>query len=132
MPEGLSEIARQALAVDGGDFKDRRRGLESGWLLTGGITELPLSAFDIGKLKLAAHVREELERAGIAAQSIRCKSGGTHTNSNTARIIVKIHDLDFHMDLSARDVEDCEAIVAGETWHAIDAFIGRLKGAGTP
>jgi hypothetical protein len=36
------------------------------------------------------------------------------------------------MDLSARDVEDCEAIVAGETWHAIDAFIGRLKGAGTP
>jgi hypothetical protein len=36
------------------------------------------------------------------------------------------------MDLSARDVEDCEAIVAGETWHAIDAFISRLKGAGTP
>lgn len=132
MQEGLSKISRQAPSADGGDFKDRLRGLECGWLLTGGNSELPLSAFDIGKLKLAAHVREELERAGIAAQSIRCKSGGTHTNSNTARIIVTVEDVDFHMDLGARNVEGCEAIVAGETWHAIDAFIGRLKGPGTP
>ena len=91
---------------------------------------MPLSAFDIGKLKLAAHLREELERAGIAAEAIRCKSGGTHTNNNTARIIVTLGGVDFHMDLSAPEVEECEAIVAGETWHAIDAFIGRLKVAG--
>ena len=88
---------------------------------------MPLSAFDIGKLKLAAHVREELDRAGIEAQSIRCKSGGTHTNRNTARIIVTVDGVDFHMDLSAPEVEECQAIVAGEPWHAIDAFIGRLK-----
>ncbi len=93
---------------------------------------MPLSAFDIGKLKLAAHLREELDRAGVAAQSIRCKSGGTHTNSNTARIIVRVDGVDFHMDLSAREVEDCEAIVTGETWHSIDAFIGRLKGPRAP
>ena len=92
-----------------------------------GRIELPLSAFDIGKIKLAAHVREELERAGIAAQSIRCKSGGTFTNSNTARIIVTIDGVESHMDLSAREVEDCESIVAGEPWHVIAAFIGRLK-----
>lgn len=113
--------------MQGGLSKYPLRGLECGGLLTGRTIELPLSAFDIGKLKLAAHVREELERAGIAAQAIRCKSGGTHTNSNTARIMVTIDGVESHMDLTAREVEDCEAIVAGDTWHVISEFIGRLK-----
>ncbi len=87
---------------------------------------MALSAFEIGKLKIAAHVREELNRAGITAESIRCKSGGTHTNSETARILVTIDGVHAHMDLTAREVEDCESIVAGETWHQIAAFINRL------
>jgi hypothetical protein len=36
------------------------------------------------------------------------------------------------MDLSAPAVEDCEAIVAGETWHQIAAFISRLKKTAGP
>jgi len=91
---------------------------------------LALSAFQIGKLKIAAHVREELDRAGITADSIRCKSGGMHTNSDTARIIVTVGGVGSHMDLTARAVEECESIVAGETWHEIAAFIKQLKGAG--
>ncbi len=93
---------------------------------------MALSAFEIGKLKIAAHVREELDRAGIAAESIRCKSGGTHTNSETARLIVTVGGVGSHMDLTARAVEDCESIVAGETWHQIAAFIDGLKGTGRP
>lgn len=91
---------------------------------------MPLSAFDIGKLKIAAHVREELDRAGLTAESIQCKSGGMHTNSDTARLIVTVDGAVSHMDLTAQAVEDCEAIVAGETWHQIAAFIKRLKAAG--
>jgi hypothetical protein len=91
---------------------------------------LTLSAFEIGKLKIAAHVREELDRAGIAAESIHCKSGGTHTNRDTARIIVTVDGTVSYMELSARDVEECEAIVAGDPWHQIAAFIGRLKKTG--
>jgi hypothetical protein len=30
------------------------------------------------------------------------------------------------LDLKAQEVEDCDSIVAGETWHKIAAFIGRL------
>jgi hypothetical protein len=88
---------------------------------------LTLSAFQIGKLKIAAHLREELDRAGIVAESIRCKSGDTHTNSETARIIVAVDGTVSFMDLPAKAVEDCESIVVGETWHQIDAFIKRLK-----
>lgn len=93
---------------------------------------MPLSAFEIGKLKIVAHVREELDRAGITAESIRCKSGGTHTNRDTARIIVTVGGTVSYMDLSAPAVEDCEAIVAGETWHQIAAFISRLKKTAGP
>jgi hypothetical protein len=31
-----------------------------------------------------------------------------------------------NLDLKANEVEECELIVAGETWHKIAAFIGRL------
>ena len=91
---------------------------------------MPLSAFDIGKLRIAAHVREELDRAGLTTASIRCKSGGMHTNSNTARLIVTVDGTASYMDLTAQAVEDCESIVVGETWHQIAAFINRLKAVG--
>lgn len=84
---------------------------------------MTLSAFQIGKLRIAAHLREELDRAGIAAESISCKSGGMHTNSETARIMVTVNGIVSSMDLPAQAVEDCVSIVAGETWHLIDAFI---------
>jgi galactitol-specific phosphotransferase system IIB component len=93
----------------------------------GGAPELPLTAFEIGKLKIAAHVREELDRAGITAESIQCKSGGTHTNRNTARVIVTVDGTASHLDLTVDEVEDCESIVAGETWHKIAVLINRLR-----
>ena len=88
---------------------------------------MPLTPFDKGKLKIAAHVREELDRAGITADLIQCKSGGMHTHSDTARIIVTVQGKPVHMDLKAHEVEDCEAIVAGDTWHKIAALIKRLR-----
>lgn len=88
---------------------------------------MPLTAFEIGKLKIAAHVREELDRAGITAQSIQCKSGGMHTNRNTARVIVTVNGTTNHLDLTVDEVEDCESIVAGDTWHKIAALISRLS-----
>jgi hypothetical protein len=30
------------------------------------------------------------------------------------------------LDLKSHEVEDCESIVVGETWHKIAALIGRL------
>jgi hypothetical protein len=30
------------------------------------------------------------------------------------------------LDFTANEIEDCELIVTGETWHKIAAFIGRL------
>jgi hypothetical protein len=94
---------------------------------SGGATLLPLTPFDKGKLKIAAHVREELDRAGLSAQSIQCKSGGTQTHPDTARLTVTIDGISQHVDFKAYEVEDCEAIVAGEMWHKIAALIDRLK-----
>jgi hypothetical protein len=88
---------------------------------------LPLNAFDKGKLKIAAHVREELERAGIEFEEIRCKSGGLHTRPDTARLSVTVNGNDRHVDLKSYEVEDCETIVVGEVWYKIADFIGRLK-----
>ena len=88
---------------------------------------MALTAFEIGKLKIAAHVREELDRAGISADSIRCKSGGTHTHANTARLIVTVDGSPTHVDFKAHEVEECEVIVAGEVWHKIAGFIDRLR-----
>jgi hypothetical protein len=88
---------------------------------------MPLSAFDVGKLKIAAHVREELERAGIAFESIHCKSGGTQTPVNVARLTVTTDDTSVHLDLQAFEVEQCESIVAGEPWRKIAELIASLR-----
>lgn len=88
---------------------------------------MPLTSFEKGKLKIAAHVREELELAGISFESIRCKSGGTQTHRDTARVIVTVNGNSTHLDLHANEVEECEAIVFGETWRKIAGLIDRLK-----
>ncbi|MGA2188381.1 MAG: hypothetical protein ABSH33_07625 [Steroidobacteraceae bacterium] len=87
---------------------------------------MTLTSFDLGKLKIAAHMREELERAGIRAESMHCKSAGINIPPGTARLTVAVHGTAAHLDLKAHEVEDCEFIVAGETWHKIAAFIERL------
>jgi hypothetical protein len=88
---------------------------------------LPLTAFDLGKLKIAAHVREELERAGLAFEAIRCKSGDLHSRPGTARLMVTSGDLTHHIDLSREEVEACQAIVAGEVWYKIAQLIGEIE-----
>jgi hypothetical protein len=88
--------------------------------------QVALTSFELGKLKIAAHVREELDRAGIAAQSIQCRSGGIQTPPGIARLTITVNGISANLDLKANEVEDCELIVAGETWHKIAAFIGRL------
>ena len=87
---------------------------------------MALSAFNIGKLKIAGHLREELDRAGIQAQSIECRSGGLHMVPGTARITIVINGVASHLDLQTHEVEDCEQIVAGETWYKIEAFLKTL------
>ena len=86
---------------------------------------MALTAFELGKLKIAAHVREELDRAGISSESLQCRSGGMHP-PGTARLTIVVNGTAAYLDLSAGEVEDCESIVAGEPWHRIAAFIGRL------
>jgi hypothetical protein len=88
---------------------------------------MPLSPFERGKLKIAAHAREELERAGIQFDSIQCKSGGTQTHPDTARLTVTVNGNSAHMDLSTFEVEECELIVVGDAWYKIAAFIERLR-----
>jgi hypothetical protein len=88
---------------------------------------MPITSFERGKLKIAAHVREELELARIPFQSIHCKSGSLHIPPGIARLIVTVEDLPAHLDLSTTEVEDCELLVAGETWHKIAGFIEGLK-----
>jgi hypothetical protein len=87
---------------------------------------MTLTSFELGRLKIINHVREELDRAGIAAQSIQCKSGGIHTPPGTARLTIIVNGTPADLDLRADEVEDCEVIVAGEIWHKIAALIGRL------
>jgi hypothetical protein len=87
-----------------------------------------LTSFDLGKLKIVGHVREELDRAGIAAQSIRCISGGIETPPGIARLTINAGGTSVTLDFKAHEIEDCESIVAGETWHKIAALIGRLAG----
>jgi hypothetical protein len=88
---------------------------------------MPLTAFDRGKLKIAAHAREELERAGISFESIQCKSGGTETHPDIARLTVTVNGTAAHVDLSAYEVEECELLVFGDAWYKIAAFIERLR-----
>jgi hypothetical protein len=87
---------------------------------------LALTSFELGRLKIVGHVREELDRAGIAAQSIRCISGGIETRPGTARLTIVANGTSQSLDLKSHEVEDCESIVVGETWHKIAALIGRL------
>jgi hypothetical protein len=87
---------------------------------------MSLTSFDLGKLKIAAHVREELDRAGIEVQSIQCRSDGTQTPPGTARLTLTIDGNRSYLDFKTEEVEDCESIVVGETWHKIAAFIAGL------
>jgi hypothetical protein len=84
---------------------------------------MSLTALEKGKLKIAAHAREELERAGILFESIQCKSGGAITPPDIVRLVVTVDGALNYVDLQAQDVEDCEHIVAGETWRKIAALI---------
>jgi hypothetical protein len=88
---------------------------------------VPISSFEKGKLKIAAHVREELELARIPFESIHCKSGSLHIPPGIARLIVTVDQCPSCLDLSTPEVEDCELLVAGESWHKIAAFIASLK-----
>jgi hypothetical protein len=92
---------------------------------------MPLTSFELGKLKIAGHVREELDRAGIVAQSIRCVSGGIETPPGIARLTIIANGTSETLDLKADEVEDCDLIVVGETWHKIAAMIGRLASCGS-
>ena len=89
--------------------------------------QVPLTSFEKGKLKIAAHVREELELARIPFESIHCKSGSLHIPPGVARLIVTVDSYPSQVDLTTPEVEDCELLVAGESWHKIAAFIEGLK-----
>ena len=88
---------------------------------------MPISAFEKGKLKIAAHIREEFDRAGIRFESIHCQSGGIHTPRDTARFMVTVGGRPRHVDLNVREVEECESIVAGDTWRKIAGFIDGIS-----
>jgi hypothetical protein len=88
---------------------------------------LALTSFDLGRLKIVNHVREELDLAGITSQAIRCVSGGIHTPPGIARLTIEANGTSVTLELKAHEVEDCELIVAGETWHKIAALISRLS-----
>ena len=87
---------------------------------------MSLTDFQLGKLKIAAHVREELDRAGIATESIQCRSDGVHLPLGHTRLTIAVNGTLAHLDLKAHEVEDCAVIVAGDTWRKIAAFIGQL------
>ena len=87
---------------------------------------MPLTAFQLGKLRIAAHVREELDRAGVAAESIQCLSDGVHLPLGHTRLTIAVNGTLSHIDLKTREVEDCSVIVAGEPWRKIAALIGGL------
>ena len=88
---------------------------------------MPLTAFEKGKLKIAAHAREELDRAGIRFESIHCKSGGIQTHRDIARLTVTVDGIPMYVDLKTHEVEECESIVAGDTWRKIAAFIVQVR-----
>jgi hypothetical protein len=88
---------------------------------------VPLSSFEKGKLKIAAHVREELELARIPFDSLHCKSGSLHIPPGIARLIITVHKIPSYLDLTTAEVEDCELLVAGESWRKIAMFIESLR-----
>jgi hypothetical protein len=87
---------------------------------------MPLTSFQLGKLKIAAHVREELDRAGLAAASIQCLSDGVHLPLGHTRLTIAVGETLAHLDLMTHEVEDCAVLVAGDPWRKIAAFIGQL------
>jgi hypothetical protein len=87
---------------------------------------VPLTSFEKGKLKIAAHAREELDRAGVEFQSMHCKSGGTQIRPDAARLTVTKDGIKSYVDFIAHEVEDCESIVAGDAWRKIAGLISRL------
>jgi len=87
---------------------------------------MALTSFELGKLKIAGHVREELDRAGITAQSIHVRSGDIQTPRDVTRLTIILDESPASLDLKADEVEECESIVAGETWHKIAAFLKGL------
>ena len=87
---------------------------------------MALTAFELGKLKIAGHVREELDRAGIIAHSIHVKSGDIQTPRDITRLTIIVNDTPSILDFKPGEVEECESIVAGETWHKIAAFLQGL------
>lgn len=89
---------------------------------------MSLTAFDIGKLKIAAHVREELERAGLVFEAIRCKSGDLYTRPGSARLMITLSGGTGQLELSREEVESCQDIVAGEVWYKIARLISELSG----
>jgi hypothetical protein len=87
---------------------------------------MALTSFELGKLKIAGHVREELDRAGITAQSIQVKSGDIQTPRDITRLTIIVNETPAILDFKSGEVEDCESIVVGETWHKIAAFLKAL------
>ena len=87
---------------------------------------MALTTFQLGKLKIAAHVREELDRAGITAESIQCRSDGVHLPLGFTRLTISVSGTVSHLDLKTHEVEGCAVIVAGDPWRKISTFIGRL------
>ena len=88
---------------------------------------MPLTSFQLGKLKIAAHVREELDRAGLAAASIQCLSDGVHLPLGHTRLTIAAGETLAHLDLMTHEVEDCAVLVAGDPWRKIAALIGQLE-----
>lgn len=91
------------------------------------VHDMPLNAFEKGRLKIIAHVREELVLAGIAHQSIFCKYGGTLTPPGTVRLQIVTAEGSGHVDLKDGEVEECETLVAGEIWYKIAGLIDRFR-----
>lgn len=86
-----------------------------------------LSAFEKGRLKIAAHVREELELARIEFDSIQCRTDGMQTRPDMARLTITAPGTRASLELLANEVEECESIVAGEVWYKIAGLIRRLR-----
>lgn len=87
---------------------------------------MSLTAFEKGKLNIVAHAREELAHAGIKAQSIQCKSGGTRTRPDVARLIVVVDGSPNYVDFKTHEVEDCESNVAGLALIKIARLVARI------
>src|ERR1700709_307987 len=66
---------------------------------------MALTSFDIGKLKIIGHVREELDRVDVVAESIRCIAGGIETPPGIARLTITLNGASASLDLEAHEVE---------------------------